>query len=213
MTRWKRSLLKELEHLLASIRSATPLPHSSSATNAIWTSIRGVEMEALARSRSGAFASTSGRQGPLCPISTSLGAGRQSAAMLLQTRTLGSERHRPGVCITSELQPSNSWGSSSSRGIGASSSGRPPAASLATPTSMSTPLVGGSSLQGQRRGVTTYPPASYPPLPQLDNTSLSDVNGVDAQALLAGEGDEAMTSTSAAALGKVEGPVVLQNPL
>jgi len=201
MTRWKKSLLIELEHLLASIRSATPFARSSSPTNAILTSIRGLEMQALARPRSGALACTSGRQGPFTLVS---GVGRHSSShMLLQARSLVFRRHRSGLRTTSELHPS-SWGNSSSRvgdrGNG-SLSGLPPAASSATPATASVATTFTTSLQ--QRGITGSSPNIYSALPEVD-TPLSEINNQQ-------QAEEGDALTALAAEGSaVQGPVILQ---
>jgi Helix-hairpin-helix containing domain len=178
-------------------------------------------MEALARSRSGALASTSGRLGPSLPIS---GAGRQSSNISLQTRSLVSKRHRTGLRITSELHPSSSWGNTSSRGGDRGSTaptGLPPAASLATPAAgatISSSLLGGNTNNLQQRGINTYPPASFSALPELD-TPLSELSstqqqGEEGDALQAAAAENEETTAAAAAFsaaaGKVEGPVILQ---
>jgi len=195
-------LLTELERLLASIRSATPFARSSSSTNAILTSLRGQEMQALARPRSGAFACTSGRQGP-STLASGVGRHWSSSHMLLQARGLAFGRHRSGLRITSELHPS-SWGNTSSRGGdrgNGSPSGHPPATSSATPATASAATTFSTSLQ--QRGITTSPPSIFSALPQVD-TLLSEISNQQ-------QGEEGDALPALAAEGSaVQGPVILQ---
>ncbi|KAG7669856.1 hypothetical protein Ndes2437B_g06050 [Nannochloris sp. 'desiccata'] len=159
-------------------------------------------MQALARSRRGALACSSGRQGPSCPFSV---VGRHSSShMLLQARSLASGRHGSGLRITSELHPNSSWGNISSRGGdrgNGSPLGLPPGASFATPTTASGANTITTSLQ--QRGITTYSPSSLSALPQLD-TPLSEISNQ-----LQGEGGDALTALAAVG-SAVQGPVILQ---